>query len=105
MITIKAKQKLFTHAEVARLTGICAQHLNNFAKLRRLGFIARPNEAARIENEQRLLTTWDIIVLVLCIINVFTNKESCGILLHHAATACSCTPTESIATPGTDENH
>jgi hypothetical protein len=44
-------------------------------------------------------------VLVLCIINVFTNKESCGILLHHAATPCSCTPTESIATPGTDENH
>jgi putative transposase len=43
--------------------------------------------------------------LVLCIINVFTNKESCGILLHHAATPCSCTPTESIATPGTDENH
>jgi hypothetical protein len=66
MITIKAKQKLFTHAhaEAARLTGICAQHLNNFAKLRRLGFIARPNEAARIENEQRLFTTWDITVLV-----------------------------------------
>jgi len=64
MITIKAKQKLFTHTEVARLTGICAQHLNNFAKLRRLGFIARPSEAARIENEQRLFTTWDITVLV-----------------------------------------
>ena len=64
MITVQAKQKLFTHAEFARLTGICAQHLNNFAKLRHLGFIARSNEAARIENEQRLFTTWDITVLV-----------------------------------------
>jgi hypothetical protein len=64
MITIKAKQKLFTHAEVARLAGTCTQHLNNFAKLPRLGFIARPNEAARIENEQQLFTTWDITVLV-----------------------------------------
>ena len=64
MISIKAKQKLFTHAEVARLTGICAQHLSNFAKLRRLGFIARRNEAVRTENEQRLFTPWDITVLV-----------------------------------------
>src|SRR6266568_4854518 len=30
MITIKASQKIFTYAEVANLTGICAEHLHNY---------------------------------------------------------------------------
>lgn len=32
MITLKASQKLFTYAEITRLTGICAEHLANLAK-------------------------------------------------------------------------
>jgi len=35
MITIKANQKIFTYAEVANLTGICAEHLHNLAKRQR----------------------------------------------------------------------
>ena len=46
MVTVKARQKLFTSAEAASLTGICAEHLSNTAKRFRLGFIARYYEAA-----------------------------------------------------------
>jgi hypothetical protein len=45
MITVKASQKIFTYTEVANLTGICAEHLHNFAKRHRLGFIARAAES------------------------------------------------------------
>ena len=64
MVTVKASQKLFTYAEVVNLTGICVEHLHNFAKRRRLGFIARAAEAARIEDDQWLFTPWDLTVLV-----------------------------------------
>jgi hypothetical protein len=43
MITIKASQKIFTYAEVANLTGICAEHLHNLAKRHRLGLEIKPN--------------------------------------------------------------
>jgi hypothetical protein len=33
MITAKASQKTFTYAEVVKLTGICVDHLQNFATL------------------------------------------------------------------------
>ena len=46
MITVKASQKLFTHAEVANLTGICVEHLRSAAKRFRLGFIAQSFEKA-----------------------------------------------------------
>lgn len=64
MITVKASQKLFTYAEVVNLTGICVEHLHNFAKRRRLGFIARAAEAAVIEGDRWLFTPWDLTVLV-----------------------------------------
>ena len=38
MITVKANQKIFTYAEIMRLTGICSEHLHNLAKRHRLGF-------------------------------------------------------------------
>jgi hypothetical protein len=69
------------------------------------GFIQKGIPESEIKPRENVFTYNAWRALVLCIINVFTNKESCGILLHHAATPCSCTPTESIATPGTDENH
>ena len=31
MVTVKSSQKIFTDSEVASLTGICVDHLHNFA--------------------------------------------------------------------------
>lgn len=63
MITVKASQKLFTYAEVANLSGICANHLHNFAKRHRLGFIASAAKTAGIQDGHWLFTRWDLIVL------------------------------------------
>jgi hypothetical protein len=64
MITVKASQRIFTHAEVANLTGICADHLSDFAKRHRLGFIARAVRAPETQLEDWLFTPWDLTVLV-----------------------------------------
>jgi len=54
----------FTGSEVATLTGICVDHLHNFAKSRHLGFIARAAEAAGKQADQWLFTLSDLMVLV-----------------------------------------
>jgi hypothetical protein len=64
MVTVKASQKIFTDSEVATLTGICVDHLHNFAKSRHLGFIARAAERAGIQADQWLFTLSDLMVLV-----------------------------------------
>jgi hypothetical protein len=64
MVTVKASQKIFTDSEVATLTGICVDHLHNFAKSRHLGFIARAAEAAGAKADQWLFTLSDLMVLV-----------------------------------------
>ena len=64
MVTVKSSQKIFTYADVVNLTGICVEHLHNFAKRRRLGFIARAVEAAGIQADQWLFTPWDLTVLL-----------------------------------------
>lgn len=64
MVSVKASQKLFTYAEVASLTGICVEHLRNFAKLRQLGFIARAAATTGTQPDQWLFTPWDLIVLL-----------------------------------------
>jgi len=64
MLTVKASQKIFTHAEVVNLTGICVEHLHNFVKRHRLGFIARAAEAAKVQTEQLFFTAWDLTLLV-----------------------------------------
>jgi len=63
MITVRASQKIFTHAEVANLTGICVEHLHNFAKRHRLGLIASAAQAAETQVDQLLFTPWDLTVL------------------------------------------
>jgi len=65
MITVKASQKLFTHTEVAKLTGICVEHLRGAAKRLRLGFIAQAYEKAGTHAEQWLFTPWDLNVLAI----------------------------------------
>jgi len=47
MVTVKSSQKIFTDSEVASLTGICVEHVHNFAKSRHLGFIARAAGSGR----------------------------------------------------------
>jgi hypothetical protein len=64
MITVKANQKIFTHAEVMDLTGICLEHLHNFAKRHRLGFIACAAESDGTKADQLLFTPWDLTLLV-----------------------------------------
>ena len=64
MVTVKASQKVFPYAEVVNLTGICVEHLHNFAKRRRLGFIARAAAAAGDLANQWLFTPWNLTVLV-----------------------------------------
>lgn len=62
MITVKASQKIFTYAEVASLTGICVEHLDNLAKRHRLGFIARAAESVGNQVDW-FFTPWDLMVL------------------------------------------
>jgi hypothetical protein len=64
MVTVKSSQKIFTDSEVASLTGICVDHIHNFAKSRHLGFIARAAEAAGAQADQWLFTLSDLMVLV-----------------------------------------
>jgi hypothetical protein len=64
MITVKASQKIFTYEEVTNLTGICAEHLQSFAKRHHLGFIARAAETARDQTDQWLFNRWDLVILV-----------------------------------------
>ena len=64
MVTVKSSQKIFTDDEAAWLTGICVEHLHNFARRRLLGFIARAAEAAGKQADQWLFTLSDLMVLV-----------------------------------------
>ena len=64
MITVKASQKIFTYAEVVNLTGICVEHLHNFVKRHRLGFIARTVRTSETQADQLLFTPWDLTLLV-----------------------------------------
>jgi hypothetical protein len=63
LVTVKSSQKIFTDTEVASLTGICVEHLHNFARSRHLGMIARAAEAAGVQAEQWLFTLSDLMVL------------------------------------------
>jgi hypothetical protein len=64
LVTVKSSQKIFTDAEVSSLTGICVEHVHNFARSRHLGIIARAAEAAGNQAEQWLFTLSDLMVLV-----------------------------------------
>jgi hypothetical protein len=63
LVRVKSSQKIFTDTEVASLTGICVEHLHNFARSRHLGMIARAAEAAGAQAEQWLFTLSDLMVL------------------------------------------
>ena len=63
MVRIKSSQKLFTEDEVSGLTGICLEHLQNLARTKHLGFVARAAEAAGEQAEKWLFTNSDLMVL------------------------------------------
>jgi hypothetical protein len=63
VVTIRSSQKLFTLDEVARITGICADHVLNLARNKHLGFLARAAEAAGEQAEQWLFTSSDVMIL------------------------------------------
>jgi hypothetical protein len=65
MLTIKSSQKLFTEDEVTGLTGICLDHLRDFAKSRHLGFISRVAEAAGAGADRWLFTNSDLLVVAM----------------------------------------
>jgi len=67
VLTIKSSQRLFTEDEVSGLTGICLDHLRNFARSRHLGFIARAAEAAGAEADKWLFTNSDLLVLAVLV--------------------------------------
>jgi len=66
VITVKASQKIFTCAEVANLTGICAMHLQNLVKRHRLGFVCQSGSLER-HADQRFFTPKDLMVLALLV--------------------------------------
>jgi hypothetical protein len=63
MVTVKARQKIFTYAEVTSLTGVCAEHLENLAKRHRLGFISRVADTQGNQTDQWFFRPWDLMVL------------------------------------------
>lgn len=63
MVRIKSSQKLFTEDEVSGLTGICLEHLQNLARTKHFGFVARAAEAAGEQAEKWLFTNSDLMVL------------------------------------------
>jgi len=63
MITVKANQKIFTYAEIMRLTGICSKHLHNLAKRHRLGFLVRGAESTGNQTDRWFFDRWDLMVL------------------------------------------
>ena len=63
LITIKASQKIFTYAEVTRLTGIGAEHLERLAKRHRLGLIAPTTGRAGDQTERWFFNPSDLMVL------------------------------------------
>ena len=61
--TIRSSQKTFTEEEVARLTGICLDHLRNLARSKHLGVLVRAAEAAGNQAERLLFSNSDLMVL------------------------------------------
>lgn len=62
-VTIRSSQKIFTEEEVARLTGICLDHLRNLTRSKHLGFLGRAAEAAGDQAQKLLYTNSDLMVL------------------------------------------
>ncbi len=63
MVRIKSSQKLFTEEEVAKLTGICLDHLRSLAQNKHLGRLAHAAGTAGTEAEKWLFTHSDLSIV------------------------------------------
>ncbi|HUA00474.1 MAG TPA: hypothetical protein VMB02_09100 [Candidatus Aquilonibacter sp.] len=63
MVRIKSSQKIFTEEEVAKLTGICLEHLRSIARNKHLGKLASVAEAAGARAERWLFTNTDLSIM------------------------------------------
>ena len=63
MVRIKSSQKFFTEDEVAKLTGICLDHLRGLVQNKHLGRPMGAAEAAGAETQRRLFTNTDLMIL------------------------------------------
>ena len=62
-VTIRSSQKVFTETEVSGLTGICPDHLRNFAQRKHVGFLSKA-AAAGEQTGRWLFTSADLMVVV-----------------------------------------
>jgi hypothetical protein len=60
--TVRSSKKIFTEEEVSNLTGICLEHLRNFARSKHLGFLSGATKLAG-EAERWLFTQSDLMVM------------------------------------------
>lgn len=70
MVVIRASQKMFTGDEVARLTGLCLETLQQIARSKHLGVIKRAAEAAGQKAEELFFSHADLMVL-----NLLTQEQ------------------------------
>jgi hypothetical protein len=63
MVTVKSSQKQFTDVEIARLTGICMEHLHSFARSKHVGTIVKAAESAEGQAERWLFTNSELMIL------------------------------------------
>jgi len=74
LITIRSSQTLFTLEEVARLTGLAADHIIGLARTRHLGQFVRAAEAAGQMAGQWLFTSSDL--MILNVLNSHTQPQA-----------------------------
>ena len=58
MVRVKSSQKFFTAEEISSLTGICPQHLRDFAHDKHLGLQKRTGEPA-----SQVFTSTDLMIV------------------------------------------
>ena len=63
MVRIKSSQKIFTEDEVAKLTGICIEHLRGLARNKHLGTLVNAAETAGTQAGRWLFTNSDLMIV------------------------------------------
>jgi hypothetical protein len=63
MVRVNSNQKFFTEEEVAKLTGICQEHLRGFARHKHIGTLTRAAEALGAEAQKWLFSRSDLMIL------------------------------------------
>ena len=66
MVKIRSSQKMFTEDEVARLTGICLDHIHKLAQSKHIGVLVRAAEAAGAAGAEAgkwMFTNSDLMIL------------------------------------------